>query len=407
VPASAILLLGADPAAADAIRSVLASAGYPVSLVTDADAAFRGAAAHQLVIIDAADADRSPIDVCREIRGTPALAAIPILCISQSDDVEERIRFLEAGADDVVRRPFDARELEARVEALLLRFHRSRDLTPNVAGATVLEKPKRIAVVFSPKGGVGTTTVAVNVAVATALDRPDRVAIADLDLQFGQVATHLNLTAKQTLADLVRDELSLREPELLRTYATRHESGLRVYAAPTSPDLAETISAAHVERFLESASIAYDHLVVDAGSTLDERVMVVLERADVVVLPVYPEMSALKAMASLVEYLGEAGSTGSKVMFVLNGMFAREVLKLRDVESALGARVAAELPYDAFLYLKSVNEGIPVVTGAPRSLPAQRLTRLAGAIFGPSRMDDEPNSKEKKGGLFGGFGKRP
>ena len=53
---------------------------------------------------------------------------MPVLCVSQTDDVEERISFLEAGADDVVARPFDAREVEARVEALLLRFQRSKDL---------------------------------------------------------------------------------------------------------------------------------------------------------------------------------------------------------------------------------------------------------------------------------------
>ena len=60
---------------------------------------------------------------------TPALARIPVLCVGQTDDVEDRIRFLEAGADDVMAKPFDARELEARVEALLLRFQRSKDMT--------------------------------------------------------------------------------------------------------------------------------------------------------------------------------------------------------------------------------------------------------------------------------------
>ncbi len=68
-------------------------------------------------------------------------------------------------------------------------------------------------------------------------DRPDRVVLVDLSLQFGGVATHLNLDPKQTLADVIRDEAALREPELLRTYAMRHDSGLHVLAAPGNPEI--------------------------------------------------------------------------------------------------------------------------------------------------------------------------
>ena len=119
-------------------------------------------------------------------------------------------------------RPFDGRELEARVEALLLRFQRSKDIGAVISpdGVTVA-RVRRTVAVHSPKGGVGTTTIATNIAIAAAMKKPDRVVIVDLDLQFGQVATHLNLEPKQTLADIVRDDAALREPELLRTYATK------------------------------------------------------------------------------------------------------------------------------------------------------------------------------------------
>ena len=112
------------------------------------------------------------------------------MCVSATDDVEERIAFLEAGADDVMARPFDAREMEARVEALLLRFQRSRDLGPVVSpDGLTLARARRTVAVYSPKGGVGTTTVAVNVAIAAAANRPDKVVLVDLSLQFGGVAT--------------------------------------------------------------------------------------------------------------------------------------------------------------------------------------------------------------------------
>jgi pilus assembly protein CpaE len=397
LPASTILLLEADSASGDLIAGILRGVGYTVTVVKDIDAALPQVADHHLVVLDNVTGPRSAVDLCREIRNTPSMAAIPVLCISQSDEVEERIRFLEAGADDVMAKPFDARELEARVEALLLRFQRSKDLGPVFSADGALPpRTRRIIAVFSPKGGVGTTTIATNIALAQALRHPDKVVLIDLHLQFGQVATHLNLEPKQSLAEVVRDDAALREAELLRGYATRHDSGLHVLAAPATPEMAELVQPKHVEQLLTTVLGAYDEVVVDAGSTLDERTLTVFEHADTVILPVNPEIAALKAVAGLLEYLSETGSIGAKAAFVLNNAFAREILRMRDVESALGTKVAAELPYDPFLYLKAVNEGVPIVKGAPRSAAAERLMRLAAASFNDGAVALAPEGPEKR-----------
>jgi pilus assembly protein CpaE len=402
VPASTILVLESDTTTGATVAEILTDVGYTVSLTADADDAFARVAEHQLVILGSPTGPRSAVDMCREIRATPAMAAVPVMCISTTEDVEERIAFLEAGADDVIGRSFDARELEARVEALLLRFQRSRSLAPIVTtDGVTMHRARRTVAVYSPKGGVGTTTIATNIAIAAVARRPDRVVLVDLALQFGGIATLLNLDPKQTLADVVRDEPSLREPELLRTYAMRHDSGLHVLAAPAGPETADSVTPAHVGQILKTLLDSYDMIVVDAGSSLDERALTIFEAAEAVILPITPEIAALKAMHALLEYLGESGSIGLKSTFVLNNLFARDILKLRDVESFLGSKVAVELPYDAFLYLKAANEGVPIVTGAPRSPAAERLTRLSTVAFGEEGYTQAAAAAEKKsGGLF-------
>jgi pilus assembly protein CpaE len=218
--------------------------------------------------------------------------------------------------------------------------------------------------------------------MAAAQRKPDRVVIVDLDLQFGQVATQLNVTPRQTLADVVRDEAAQNEAELLRTFATRHDSGLHVLAAPGGPEQAALVTAEHVDRILSTLLETYDQVVIDTGSFLDERTLSAFEHADSVLFVVNPEIAALKAVTALVEYLNEAGTVAAKTSFVVNNTFAREILKLRDLESALGTKVATELPYDPFLYLKAVNEGVPIVQGAPRSVAADRLAKLSLSAFG-------------------------
>jgi pilus assembly protein CpaE len=401
VPASMILLLASDAASAESTAAILSGAGYTVTRIADPDEAFAKAAEHQLVIIDVSGGPKSAVDICREIRGTPALASVPVMSVSASDDVEERIQFLEAGADDVVARPIDARELEARVEALLLRFQRSKVFSPIISpDGLTMTRARRTVAVYSPKGGVGTTTIATNIAIAAVARRPDRVILVDLALQFGGVATLLNLDPKQTLADVVRDEPSLREPELLRTYAMRHDSGLHVLAAPAAPESADSISPDHVGQILRTLLDGYELVVVDAGSTLDERVLTIFEAAEAVILPVTPEIADLKAVHQLLEYLAEQGSISLKTSFVLNNLFAREILKPRDVENFLGTRMSAELPYDPFVYLKASNEGVPIVTGAARSTVAERLVKLSATAFGEDGTAIPGMPEERRQGLF-------
>jgi pilus assembly protein CpaE len=406
LPASSILLIEADTPSAELIGGILTKVGYTVTTIADPDEAFPRVIEHQLAILDVMSGSKSSVDVCREIRQTPALGRIPVLCIGQSDDVEDRIRFLEAGADDVMAKPFDARELEARVEALLLRFQRSKDMTVVSSDGLTVSRQRRTVAVHSPRGGVGTTTIATNVAMAMARQKPDRVVLVDLHLQFGQVATHLNLEVKQSLADVARDDSAMREPELLRTYATRHDSGLHVLAAPTSPELAELVTAEHVDRILSTLLESYDSVVIDAGSWLDERTMTAFEHAETVIFAVCPEIGALKALHGLLDYLNETGSVSAKSTFVLNNQFAREILRLRDVESALGTKVATELPYDPFLYLKAVNEGVPIILGAPHSVPAERFQKLAATAFGLDGIKVPEAPPAKRASRFGGLIRR-
>src|SRR5690349_20036880 len=130
--------------------------------------------------------------------------------------------------------------------------------------------------------------------MASAIRKPDRVVIVDLDLQFGQVATYLNVEPRQTLADVVRDEAALREPELLRTYATRHDTGQHVLPAPTGPEFAQLITADHVDRILSLLLETYDQVVIDTGCWLDERTMQAFDHAENVLFVVNPEIATLK-----------------------------------------------------------------------------------------------------------------
>ncbi len=399
-----ILLIAADRVAADALTASLSKPGHGVTVVSNPAQAISAATGHSLVIIDRLPPPATIAGIIAELRGNDATHEIPILAIAQADDVEERIALLEAGADDIITKPFDQTELEARIEALSLRAQRSHAGGQVTAHSIGDGQGRRAIAVFSPKGGVGTTTIATNLAVIAAQRKPGAVLLVDLDLAFGQVASHLNLQPKQTLLELIRDDAAMREAELFRTYTVHHPSGVQVLAAPPSPGYASLVGAEQLELILTRAMDAYEIVIVDAGALLDERMLAVFSRADTVIVPVLPEIPALNAVHLLLEQLTETGPMDATTLFVLNNAFARDLLKRPDIENALGARISADLPYDPIVYLKAVNEGNPVVRGAPKSLAADRLRDLATIVLGPGDgLPDAPGSaapKERRG-LFG------
>ena len=307
---------------------------------------------------------------------------IPIVVVSPAGDVEARIAFLEAGADDVLAVGFAARELEARVEALLIRSGKSRPQGTGGAAAG------RIVTFFSPKGGVGTTTLAVNSAVLLAggndtLKGPGgRVLLIDLDLQFGQVATHLNLSPRSDIADLCGDDQALGDPAVATTYLTQHSSGVSVLAAPANPEADFRVMVDELEQAVNVLRPAFDHVLVDCGSRLDPRTLWMLEQADTHIFVVFPEIAALRAMTVMLGFLAETATLRAATHFVVNHTFPRELLKTRDVENLLKAKPAAEIPYTEVDMIRAVNEGVPVVFSRPSSPASVAMQGLGMAIVG-------------------------
>ncbi len=405
MPSNPILICARSSELRAELESALAAAGYgttTVSTPADAVAAMRERPADLIVAEGLAVSG-----AISSLRSTGRSGITPILVVAPAHDVEARIAFLEAGADDVIVGGFAPNELEGRVTALLIRSGKVRPETSQHGSG-------EIVVFFSPKGGVGTTTLAVNTAVllagggaspttqanaAEAVLRASRVLLIDLDLQFGQVATHLNLTPRYDVAGLASDEQALADPELARSYLTMHSSGLAVLAAPTRPEADFRVTLEGVQRVIEIMRPSFDHIIVDLGSRLDPRAMWLLEHSDSHLFVLFPEIAALRAMSLLMRFLAETTPLQARSHIVINHVFPKELLKTRDVENLLRTKPAAEVPYTEVEMIRSVNEGVPLVIGRPASPAAAALRRVAQTVIGIEQQ--APNTrKPQRRGIF-------
>jgi pilus assembly protein CpaE len=407
MPPNPILIVARDGSLRAELESTLRGAGYKCSSVpspADGVAALR-ATRFDLIVAEGLAASGA-ISTLRTARSGPPT---PILVIAPAHDVEARIAFLEAGADDVIDGQFEHSELEGRVLAHLIRTGKVRpEVTTGKATAELIA-------FFSPKGGVGTTTLAVNTAVllaggggtapgarpGTEIPVPtSRVLLIDLDLQFGQVATHLNLSPRYDIAGLATDEQALADPELARAHLTSHSSGLVVLAAPVRPEADFRVTLDHLQRIIALMRPWFDHIIVDLGSRLDQRSLWMLEQADAHVFVLFPEIAALRAMSLLMAFLAETTPLKSRAVIVVNHVFPKELLKTRDVENLLRTKPAAEVPYTEVEMIRSVNEGVPLVIGRPASPATVALRQVAQAVIGIERPEAAPARRERRR-LFG------
>jgi len=139
-----ILVVEDDPRMASLLSRALRESGYAVDVVGDGDAAVDQAASgsYDLMILDILLPGRDGFGVCGALRERHS--ALPILVLSARSEIADRVRGLDAGADDYLPKPFAIEELRARVAALL----RRRALPPQIAltvGKIRLDRGRRSA----------------------------------------------------------------------------------------------------------------------------------------------------------------------------------------------------------------------------------------------------------------------
>jgi pilus assembly protein CpaE len=286
---------------------------------------------------------------------------------------------LRAGARDTVP-VYDGDALRQSVDRVGALLAGSTTRVPAVPAAR--PAPGRLIVVFSTKGGVGKSTIAVNIAVAMARRSGERIALVDGDLQFGDVAVLLGIPPQHTVIDAAASA-DVGDSDLLFTMLSRHESGLLVLPAPTDPTMGAPLRADEMLSVCRALRATCAHVVVDLPAQFDEVTLALLEAADDVLLVGGMDIPSVKNLKIGMQALDLAAIAGPKLRLVLNRANTQVKLDVREVEQVLGLRAEFPIPSDIAVPL-SVNAGIPVVDNSPKSAATRALEHIASSLLGTS-----------------------
>jgi pilus assembly protein CpaE len=342
----------------------------------------QGAAAlaggHLGVVLHATSSPTLPAGELAAIREQTAAPLILLASGTASTLLEEA---LESDVSDVLLLP---QLTENVVFAIRKAAHAGRRL--QAQGGT--SRRGRIVTVFSPKGGTGKTVTATNLAAALAKHGGKRTLLLDLDLQFGDAAIMLGLEPEKTIYDLVTAPGEL-DSEKLAGYTTRHTCGLDILPAPLRPEDAELVTEGKLARLLEVARESYDVIVVDTSPFFHGPMLATLDRTDELMMLCGLDVPTLKNVRLSLQTLELLSFPPARITFLLNRANSKVGMSKKEVEGALGVKIAYEVPSDRAVPL-SVNRGNPAVLADGGADFSQAVKKVAKALVAEPEKQRKP-----------------
>jgi pilus assembly protein CpaE len=360
--------------------------------------------APDVVLMDINMPDMDGISTTEQLAARAPTSAVVMMSVQGEADYLRRSML--AGAREFLVKPFSSDELTTSIRQVHIREREKMSrmvvrpvASTNGSSADADREPGQIVAVFSPKGGVGRTTIAVNLAVAAATELGKKVVLVDASFQFGDVGVLLNLNPKnKSIADLA-PELEQGEPESLDTFVINHSSGIRVLLAPPSPEMAEMVTTSGVKRVLEALRRQHDLVIVDCTSWFNDTTLAILDMADVILTMLSLEITSIKNMRLFLEVADQLGYETGKVRLVLNRADSTLGIRVQDVEHSIGRKVDHTIVSDGRSVVYALNRGVPFFLSNREAQVSQDVMRLAAAIAGEAvvaPVAEEPKAAQRK-----------
>jgi pilus assembly protein CpaE len=329
------------------------------------------------------------LDICDNLRFTRP--TVSVVLVRSLVDTDVLTRAMHAGARDVVA--------DNDTDAIAAAAARAHQLNQALRGTSGVVHTGRVVSVFSPKGGVGKTTMAVNLALMLSDRGARQVCLLDLDLAFGDVAITMQLFPSHSIEHAIGSEDTL-DYEAIDGLLTRHDSGLMVLAAPSLPDAHDRVTPALVSRMIRVLKEKYDYVIVDTAPAFDEQTLTALDETDDLVMVATLDVPTLKNVKVALETLDMLNIAQDHRHLLLNRADDAVGIGAEKVEAILGMPVTTQISTSIDI-AAATNAGRPIVLSAPDHASSRSVRALTSALTGgdgadADDMSDDSNNRRRR-----------
>lgn len=274
---------------------------------------------------------------------------------------------MRAGAREFLGKPFVEDDFVSAVKKVYGQKSQTGDGGPG---------PGRLITLFSIKGGLGVSTIAVNLGVALSQVSEQEPAVVDLDLQGGNAASLLDMSPRYSIIDACADGDAIDETSL-QSCMTYHDAGIFLLAEPKSLRDSSRVTSVHVAQILNRLRSMYPFVVADTPPSFDSRTRAAFEASDLIIVVMVANIPSIRATQKTLVEFGARGYGPDKVKVLVNRTDRKDSIDVNDIQKALDYPVSWTVPNDYRTVIESINAGTPLTNGRRLSKVGKSIVKLA------------------------------
>lgn len=339
------------------------------------------------------ETDEENLNLLGEIIGQAKAHGIKVILIAEDVSPASLHSLLRQGADEFVPYPLPENELSEAIE----RVRAAEEALQASANVPALhanaQKQGAVIVVHGLAGGTGATTLAVNLAWELATHEKKSgptVCLIDFDLQYGAVATYLDLPRREAVYDMLADTDGM-DDEIFGQCLLTFQDKLEVLTAPADMLPLDLISAQDVSRILDMARRHFDYVVIDMPSTLVTWSETVLSAAHVYLATMDMDMRSAQNALRFKRALQSEDLPVEKLRYVMNKAPKFTDLsgksRIKRMAESLDISIDLQMPDGGKPVTQGADHGIPLAQSAAKNPLRREIAKLAASILALATTD--------------------
>lgn len=360
-----VLLIDDEPFYYKLIRKTLKEADYNLEYAKSGSEGLAKISVFEpeMLIVDLKLPELDGFQILERLRRNPKFGHIPVIVITAKDELSEKLKAFEMGADDYLVKPFQPEELVARM-GILARRGKAAQYVHDLKKDT-RKSNTTVMAVHSLRGGLGCSSIVVNLGLALHKLWEKPTVLVDGVLTAGQVALMLDAKPGATWENLVGVEQDGLDDMVVSEMMCLHKSGIHYVSSPRFPIAADTFMNDILHLFMDKVKARSEYIIVDTSHDFSDMTIQMLNVSTSILLVMAPEIASLRTALSALEIYDRLGIDPGKVKIVLNHNSSNPAIKQAQLEKVLKRPLDFILPFEAGEVNRALNFGQPFILSNP------------------------------------------
>ena len=293
-----------------------------------------------------------------------------LILIAKNIDAQLIIKAKKAGISEILTKPYIKNEISLKVSKLI-----------NQINYNSPKQNKKVISIFSNKGGIGKTTLAVNLALETANITKEPTVIVDFNSQFGDVGVFLDIKTDFGLDYLLENKEKINKEFLLTNLPKYKDTNLWVLSDSFNVQGVKDTTLENTQDIIDALQSAFSYIVVDLSNSFDLKTIKILDNSDDILFPMVANMPNLRNCQRCLDFFGRIGYDEEKIKLILNRVIETEEIRAENIESTLKKKIFSKIANDYYTIRTAINRGIGVGEVNPDSDISKSVQNLAYSLI--------------------------